>query len=47
MKLPWYARKTPVVAYVAGLGGLVTVVNLACGQAWTNQTPPDWTNSFF
>jgi len=41
MKMPWYIRKQPVSALVAGLGGLVTSANLACGYGgWLAMAAP-------
>ncbi len=34
MQLPWYLRPKHTATLVAGLGGLVTVVNVADAQPW-------------
>jgi len=39
MKLPWYLRQKPAVALIAGLGGVFTVVHLACAQPWAAGPP--------
>jgi len=40
MKLSRQMRQKPAVALIAGLGGLFTVVDLACGQPWAATTAP-------
>ena len=40
MKRPWYMRPRPAVVLVAGLGGLFTLVDLACAQPWAATTAP-------
>jgi hypothetical protein len=41
MKLPWYLRPKFKPAFVAGLGGLVTVAHIACAQTWTAGSPSE------
>lgn len=40
MKLPWYLRQTPTVTLIAGLGGLLSIVNHTCAQPWAATTAP-------
>jgi len=44
MKLPWYLRQKFTPAFVAGLGGLVTVAHVACAQTWSAGSPPTYYN---
>jgi len=39
MKLPWSLKQSPTVAFIAGLGGLFTAVQLACAQPWVAGPP--------
>ena len=41
MKTPWYMQQKLPVVLVAGLGGLFTVVDLACAQPWAATTAPN------
>src|SRR5256885_1783813 len=41
MKIPSYKKSKYPVLLVAGLGGLVTVVNLASAQTWTPASEPE------
>jgi len=40
MKSPWLGREKRPVLLVAGLGGLVTTINLVCAQGWTAGSMP-------
>ena len=41
MKIPSYLRsKYPGVVFVTGLGGLVTIINLASAQSWQATRAP-------
>src|SRR5207247_498330 len=40
MKIPSYLRSKYPVLCVAGLGGLLSVVNLACAQTWQATSAP-------
>src|SRR5690349_5902631 len=40
MKIPWYMKPKYPTLVMAGLGGLFTVMNLACAQTWTPTSAP-------
>src|SRR5262245_55372964 len=40
MKLPWYLRAKSLPVLIAGLGGLLTVIELAPAQTWEPTSAP-------